>query len=195
MNKYIQKGFTLVEILMVIALIGFLIAFLLPNFSGVGSKKNDLEKKNVVKDVVNAVQMVYIETGAYPEGRFCVDNLKDGQEAQNTDADDSNELDILSQLDNQVPTVGATNLNYDAYCAGDGTKAYYEKLENSDNGNFAVYMMTEDSSNQTHSLHVTTDGNGEVTDILGIEHSVEVNGQPTEVLGSDSEVKVYAVVK
>jgi len=187
MNKYIQKGFTLVEILMVIALIGFLIAFLLPNFSGVGSKKNDLEKKNVVKEVVNAVQMVYIETGAYPEGRFCVDNLKDGQEDQGTAADDSNELGILSQLDNQVPTVGATNLNYDSYCAGDGTKAYYEKLENSDNGNFAVYMMAEDSSNQTHSLFATVDAQGVVTDILGIEEN--------NLMNADTEVKVYAVIK
>ena len=188
MNKYIQKGFTLIEILVVIAVIGFLVAILVPNLSGVGAKKNDLEKRNIVKNVSTAIEMIHLETGAYPDDRFCIDNFAEDGLGGPAGAE---ELSVLAKLENKVPGVSNTNLNFDPYCNGDGTKVYYEKLSNSDNGNYAVYMLAEDSSNHDYGLHATVeeqDGVSVVTAIEGIESAAGVLSDDASI------VKVLGVV-
>ena len=55
MNKYIQKGFTLIEILIVITIIGVLVGFLLPNLTGIGGKTNDIARKKLLGEVVSSV--------------------------------------------------------------------------------------------------------------------------------------------
>ena len=55
MNKYIQKGFTLIEILIVITIIGVLVGFLLPNLTGIGGKTSDIARKKLLGEVVSNV--------------------------------------------------------------------------------------------------------------------------------------------
>ena len=156
MNKYIQKGFTLIEILIVITIIGVLVGFLLPNLTGIGGKTSDIARKKLLGEVVSNVEMYYLEKGTYPSGTFCIDGELDG-EAEEMNVD---ETTLFAYFGNNIPsqtysgnksnycTVGAfnplntENVNMD--------RVYYQRLENSDLGNYAVYMMAEDSGNHDH---------------------------------------------
>ncbi len=149
MNKYIQKGFTLIEILIVITIIGVLVAFLLPNLTGIGGKTNDLARKKMLNEVVSAVEMMHLETGAYPAGTFCIDAIQ-------VDGDD--ETTLLSYLENTAPEK-SYSAAAEGYCPNDGNPAvpqtqyvYYQKLANPALGKYAVFMLAEDSLNYDHAF-------------------------------------------
>ena len=140
MNKYIQKGFTLIEILIVITIIGVLVGFLLPNLTGIGGKTNDIARKKLLGEVVSNVEMYYLEEGTYPEGTFCID----GDEAAT-----NSEKSLLAYSGNVAPTQKFSG-TVDAYCGGSEENVYYQALANSANGNYAVFMLAEDSANHDY---------------------------------------------
>lgn len=60
-----DKGFTLVELLVVIAVLGILAAIAIPRLTGVTDKARLAEAKTSVGSLKNAVEMVYAEAGTY----------------------------------------------------------------------------------------------------------------------------------
>jgi len=152
MNKYIQKGFTLIEILIVITIIGVLVGFLLPNLTGIGGKTSDIARKKLLGEVVSNVEMYYLEEGTYPDGTFCIDGEKDGIQDLTDD-----ETTLVSYFGNVAPsqkftadakvycTVGA-NQNHD--------RVYYQKLNNPTLGNYAVFMRSEDPINHDQAFTI-----------------------------------------
>ncbi|WP_461420754.1 type II secretion system protein [Gudongella sp.] len=65
MNKK-RKGFTLIELVVVIAILGLLAALAIPRF---GNVRDDAEKATLVADarsVYTSVMMYYAENGSYP---------------------------------------------------------------------------------------------------------------------------------
>lgn len=149
MNKYVQKGFTLIEILIVITIIGVLVGFLLPNLTGIGGKTNDIARKKLLGEVASNVEMYYLEKGVYPEGFFCIDGETEGAVAVTAD-----ETTLFSYFGNEAPSQKFT-ADANEYCkvvAGDNAlqhhdRVYYQKLENPALGNYAVFMRSEDPIN------------------------------------------------
>lgn len=61
-----SKGMTLVEILIVVAIIGSLMAILLPNVQSQLNKSKVKETKIAMNQVINALNLYYTDCGKYP---------------------------------------------------------------------------------------------------------------------------------
>jgi prepilin-type N-terminal cleavage/methylation domain-containing protein len=61
-----KKGFTLVELLVVISIIATLTAILLPNFMGARERARDAQKIQDAYAIKNALRMYYNDNQAYP---------------------------------------------------------------------------------------------------------------------------------
>lgn len=67
-NKFsIKKGFTLIEILIVISIIGILSSLLLSNLQDARARARDTQRKNDLKQVKTALRMYYNDNQQYPD--------------------------------------------------------------------------------------------------------------------------------
>lgn len=62
-----QAGFTLLEILVVIVIIGILAAIGLRSFLGSQAKSRDAKRKGEIAQLVSALEAFYLDQGEYPE--------------------------------------------------------------------------------------------------------------------------------
>lgn len=62
-----RRGMTLVEIMIVLAIIGSIMALLLPRLTGASDKANVREAKIKMGQIVNALAMYYTDCGKYPQ--------------------------------------------------------------------------------------------------------------------------------
>ena len=67
LKKQLQKGFTIVELLIVIVVIGILAALVLNTFNGVQAKARDTERKTDMKAVQSQLEAYYADKGGYPQ--------------------------------------------------------------------------------------------------------------------------------
>lgn len=76
-HKTNLKAFTLIELLIVIAVIGILVAVILPNLIGMRERARDTVKKNDVNQLKKALRLYFDDFGAYPNdngsGLICCD--------------------------------------------------------------------------------------------------------------------------
>lgn len=61
-----QKGFTIVELLIVIVVIGILAAITIVAYNGIQQRARDSERQAEMKSVEKALEMYYVDNGGYP---------------------------------------------------------------------------------------------------------------------------------
>ena len=66
LKKYSQKGFTIVELLIVIVVIGILAALVLNTFSGVQKRARDTQRQTDVNAIATQLEVYYNDNGTYP---------------------------------------------------------------------------------------------------------------------------------
>lgn len=71
-----QSGFTIVELLIVIVVIGILVALVVTTFSGIQRKARNTERESDVKAIHSQLEAYFNEAGAYPAlGSDSVDGI------------------------------------------------------------------------------------------------------------------------
>lgn len=69
-----QSGFTIVELLIVIVVIGILAAIVITTFTGVQKKGRDADRKSDINSMYGQVEVYFAENGKYPT----LANMNDG---------------------------------------------------------------------------------------------------------------------
>ncbi len=66
MRKTNQKGFTIIELLVVIVIIGILVALTLPNLFSAQARGRDTDRKNELKNVQQKLESYFNDHDSYP---------------------------------------------------------------------------------------------------------------------------------
>ena len=67
MSKSFQKGFTLIEIMLVVIIIGVLVAMVVPNISGRSQQaRNTAAKTDIESNLATSLDLYQVDNGRYP---------------------------------------------------------------------------------------------------------------------------------
>jgi general secretion pathway protein G len=66
LNKRFQKGFTIVELLIVIVVIGILAALVITTYNGIQQKGRNTERTTDIKAIQGQLEAYYAQNGRYP---------------------------------------------------------------------------------------------------------------------------------
>lgn len=128
-----QQGFTIVELLIVIVVIGILAALVITTFTGIQQKARDTERTTDIKAIHGQVEAYYASKGYYPT-RTNLNNS--GWRTTNMKGLDQEALkDPKGSSYDTAATVSATQYRYDvlttagASCEGDETTCATYTLE------------------------------------------------------------------
>lgn len=118
--QYKQRGFTIVELLIVIVVIGILAGLVVTTFTGIQQKARNTERQTDVKAIHGQVEAYYAQNGRYPT----LGNLNDGTwRTANMKGLDTEALkDPKGSASTLVATAAANSYAY-AVFASDGTTA------------------------------------------------------------------------
>lgn len=143
-----NKGFSLVELIVVIAIMVILIALLVPNVVGYISKAQDSANLSAAKSIYNAANTAVIDgkaqTGGYPTAEKLGEILKSGDNAE--------KLAV-------VPKGTAAAIGYD------GKGNVWAVAVGSDSGALATTSKNVQMYSPLHAGNVYGSGSGQTTDI------------------------------
>ena len=74
-NRTLQRGFTLIEILVVVVIIGILAALVVPNFMGRPDQAKITAARSDLTQLANTLQMYQLDNGSYPSTEQGLDAL------------------------------------------------------------------------------------------------------------------------
>lgn len=114
--KKAQQGFTIIELLIVIAIIAILAGLVLNNFKGAQAKARDTQRVTDINNIHSKLEEYYNERGGYPN-TFSQTDLPGIDASSLTDADNATIT---------INTAGAADeAGADAYTAGVGNTGEY----------------------------------------------------------------------
>ncbi|HET7673343.1 MAG TPA: type II secretion system protein [Candidatus Saccharimonadales bacterium] len=121
-----QSGFTIVELLIVIVVIGILAAIIITTFTGVQKKARDADRKSDINAIYSQVEVYFAENAKYPsltqlnDSTFRTSNLKGLQDDALTDPKGSGATLVSAPASNaysyEVTPAGCDNSTTD--CTG-----------------------------------------------------------------------------
>lgn len=116
LQQKLQAGFTIIELLIVIAIIGILATLVLTNFQGAQAKGRDTVRKNDINSLYQKLEEYYNENGGYPDAALSASTFAGIDAGALTDAEGTT---IASTITNSAtaPTINPTTTVEYAYAA------------------------------------------------------------------------------
>ena len=142
LKKQLQKGFTIVELLIVIVVIGILAALVLNTFSGVQRRARDTERQTDINSIATQLEVYYNDNSGYPilTGELASDTWA----TSNLKGIDLNALRAPGAAANSMQATATPDKDHYGYMTydSDGTTA----CATSPCAKFKLYWYKEDTS-------------------------------------------------
>ena len=104
--KQAQKGFTIIELLIVIAIIAILATLVLTNFQNAQAKGRDVARNTDINSIYTKLEEYHNESGAYPQ-TFTADTFPGIDEGALTDPRGDNSINILAAQADEAAAITA----------------------------------------------------------------------------------------
>ena len=114
-----QQGFTIVELLIVIVVIGILAALVITTFTGIQQKARDTERETDIKALQGQIEAYYAQKGNYPTRTNVNDSTWRAANMKGLDAEALKDPKGTTQT--LAATVSATQYRYDVLNASDAS--------------------------------------------------------------------------
>jgi len=114
LQRKLQAGFTIIELLIVIAIIGILATLVLTNFQGAQAKGRDVTRKSDINSLYQKLEEFYNENGGYPDAALTTTVLPGTDVGAFADADGNNLVSTFTASTTK-PTLAPGNTNEYAY--------------------------------------------------------------------------------
>ena len=123
LKSKVQAGFTIIELLIVIAIIGILATLVLTNFSSAQAKGRDSVRQNNIGSVSRSLELYHTNTANYP-GEELTTVLIEGIEADALTDEAGQAIDVTIQTATTVPASPYTIGDKPDATAGESQYAY-----------------------------------------------------------------------
>ncbi len=139
-----NRGFTIVELLIVIVIIGILVALVIVAYNGIQSRARDSARIQKVKEISKAIESYYVDNGRYPTIQDGSGNESScGSQTENWGHCDRNQ--ILSTALSPYMRIDPTSLS----SATQGNYYYYYTAQGNDSWqHYGIMVYLEGSGGQ-----------------------------------------------
>lgn len=138
-----KQGFTIVELLIVVVVIGILAAITIVAYNGITASARDAERLAEMKSIEKALELYHIDNGGYPN---CNNTLHAAGDPRNGCFMDSIESSLVPKYMSQLPK-DPINSGNDRYRYAVGYRKYSETCQTGDDSdNYITGMRLETES-------------------------------------------------